>query len=412
MVTENRASYHRRSSATPPPPVLRFRIPAVALVLALAAAPALAAPYRPAADSQVVERLPRSAVGNDGELATLRRAVARDPGNAGLAARLAERYMAEVAAEGDPRFVGYAQAALASWWSQPAPPLDVRVMRAVILQFDHRFDAAMADLQSVLQVQPEHLQALAWVAAIAMVRADYPRAREACEKVAPLTSDLNAAACMAAVDSVTGRAAAAASALHEALAEADDASPQERLWALTRLAETEERLGEAGAAERSYREALALGVSDSYLLAAFADFLLDAGRGAEVIALLKGRERSDLLLLRLAIAAKATADPALAGWSSALAARFDAARRRGDATHQKEEARFALQVLGDAARALPLAQQNFAQQREPADARMLLEAALAARQPAAAQAALEWMRQSGIESRRLQSLAAQLRALK
>ncbi len=127
--------------------------------------------------------------------------------------------------------------------------------------------------------------------------------------------------------------------------------------------------------------------------------------------LLKDQTRSDLLLLRLAIAAKALDDPALAGWRADLSARFDAARLRGDAVHEKEESRFALAVLGDSERALALARRNFAVQREAADARILLEAALAARQPEAGQAALQWLADTGHDGLRLNELARRLQAL-
>ena len=95
-----------------------------------------------------------------------------------------------------------------------------------------------------------------------------------------------------------------------------------------------------------------------------------------------------------------------------VAARFAAAQARGDTTHQKEEARFALAVLGQAERALLLAQANYALQREVADARILLEAALAAHQPAAAAPVLQWMASSGVESVTLQALAARIKALR
>ena len=91
-----------------------------------------------------------------------------------------------------------------------------------------------------------------------------------------------------------------------------------------------------------------------------------------------------------------------------MAARFDAAERRGDTTHEKEQSRFVLALQGDPARALTLAQRNFAVQREPADARILLEAAIAAKQAAAAEPVLQWMKKSGIDSVVLKKLAAQL----
>ena len=372
-----------------------------------------AAPFLPQSDRQVLEVLPaRAADPRMRELRELRRELAGNPRDLDVAVRLARRYHEEVAAEGDPRYIGYAQAALAPWWNEVDPPPQARVMRAILLQFSHQFDAALADLQAAVATDPANGEAWSWSAAIHMVRADYAPARQACEQFRPYASPLIGVACLASVDSVTGRAGAAAAALRSALDAAPSTPPEEQLWALTRLAETEERRGEHAAAEAAYRRALALDISDGYLLAAYADFLLDRGRPAEVLALLKDKSRSDLLLLRLALAAQAAGDPALKARREELAARFAAARLRGDTVHQKEEARFALQLEGQAERALALALANYAVQREPADARIVLEAALAAKQPQAAQPVLKWMADSGVESVALASLAQQLKVLK
>jgi predicted Zn-dependent protease len=282
----------------------------------------------------------------------------------------------------------------------------------MLLQFNHRFDAALADLDAAVAAEPENAAAWSWRTAILMVQARYGEARLSCQQMAGLTTPLVAVACRAQVDAATGQAGPAAAALRAALQAAAGASPDERLWCLTRLAETEERRGAYPAAESAFREALALGIPDVYLQAAYADFLLDRGRPAEVLALLQGRGRADVLLLRQAQAAKQVGDPKAASLAGELAARFDAARRRGDATHRKEESRFTLAVQGDAARALALAQENFAAQREPVDARILLEAAVATRDRAAAQPALDWMAASGIQSLALQPLADSLKGLK
>ena len=368
-----------------------------------------AAPHRPSDDAEVLEVLP-TAPGDPAtrELAALARRLAERPGDAALAVTVAWRYYELAAAAGDPRYVGYAQAALAPWWALPEPPAAVRVLRAVLLQYGHAFEPAAADLEAVLRQTPDDVQAWAWLAAIRMVQARFREARTACERAAPLTTPLNAVACGAAVDAVTGRGSAAAAALDAALAADPGASAAERLWALTRLAETRERLGHFDAAEAAYRAALALQIDDVYLEAAYADFLLDRGRAAEVVRRLVDRRRADVLLLRLAIAGQATNDPRAADWRLQLGARFDAARLRGDALHRKEEARYALQLQGDARRALALARENFELQREPADARVLLEAAVAAHDAQAAAPALAWRRDSGIESVVLDRLAAAL----
>jgi hypothetical protein len=80
-------------------------------------------------------------------------------------------------------------------------------------------------------------------------------------------------------------------------------------------------------------------------------------------------------------------------------------RRSADQTHQREQARFAFAVQRDTGRALELARSNFAVQREPADARILLESAIAAGDPKAAQPALDWLRDTGIEAPQLLLLA-------
>ena len=391
-------------------PALRQRLFPLMLLLSLSAL-ATAAPFIPASDAQVLATVPaRASDPAARELAALRQAWRQQPNDLATALRLAERSFAQVGVEGDPRYIGQAQAVLQPWWTLPDPPVAVRVLRAQLLQFDHRFDAALADLDAALAAQPDNGTAWSWRTAILMVQADYARARQSCESLAPLATPLISAACLAQVDAVTGHAAEAASRLRAAL----DANPQadaaERLWSLTRLAENEERRGAYAQAEAAFRAALALGLSDVYLQAAYADFLLDRGRPAEVLTLLADGARADVLLLRLALAASAAGNRDATRWRDSLAARFDAARQRGDTSHRKEESRFVLALQGDTARALQLAQQNFAEQREPADARILLEAALAARQPDAARPALDWMAAHRVESVVLQGLAAKLKA--
>ena len=374
----------------------------------------MAAPYAPATDDVVVETVPARALDPAArEMQALRQAWRANPQDLGHATRLAWRYQAEVAATGEPRYMVYIHATLQPWWALPDPPAEVRVLRAVVLQFDHRFEPALADLQAVLRLEPDNTPAAAWQLAIRMVLADYAGARNSCEKMAGLVSRLINVACHAQVDAATGRAGPAAAALRVALQDAQQRQGDigERLWSLTRLAEIEERRGDLAAAEAAFEQALALGQTDVYLMAAHADFLLDRGRAADVLLRLQDRGRADVLLLRLALAAKTRGDAKAADYARELQARFDAARLRGDTSHLKEEARFALSVRGDGPLALKLARENWAEQREAADARVLLEAALAARDRAAAASVLKWLADNNFEDVRLRPLAERLKAL-
>jgi hypothetical protein len=376
-----------------------------ALLLPAFALPAAAAPHVPKDDSAVLERLPgRRDDPAMAELRALRAATAANPSDSEAAARVAKRYFELANAEGDPRYVGYAEAALRQWPGQDAP-VEVVYVRGLLRQYRHDFDAALKDFELVLQREPAHFGARAWRAALYMVRADYAAAAREC---AALPEGLYASGCSAYVDATTGKLRAAYERLSGTLRQADT-EPAEKLWLLTRLGEMAWRLGDAPAADRHFREALGLGQDDNFLLAAYADFLLEQRREKELVQLLKGWTRSDTLLLRLAQAEKQLGAPDAAAHIQALGDRFAAASLRGERLHMGEEARYLLDLKGDARAALTVALDNWKEQREPRDALVVLEAAAAAKDAKAAAPVLKWLEDSGFESGKMRRIAASLK---
>ncbi|TAG34273.1 MAG: hypothetical protein EAZ34_06030, partial [Polaromonas sp.] len=69
---------------------------------------------------------------------------------------------------------------------------------------------------------------------------------------------------------------------------------------------------------------------------------------------------------------------------------------------------FELDIEGNAAKAVVLASENYAVQKEPRDADILMRAALAANQAKSAQPALDWLRTSRYEDPAISQLASQL----
>ena len=394
---------------------------AVALAVFSASPATRAAPHIPAHDNVIVEKLPVRA--NDPaarHLRELRLAHTAAPDNRDVAVQLARSYFDLASAEGDPRYVGYAEAALRPWTTLPEPPTDVMLMRALIRQYRHDFGPALRDLDAVLSAEPGNTEALQWQFALHLVQADYAAARQRCTVLAPLTTPLAATACTAILDGINGQSRQAYARLAAALAlrtstgtgtAAGAIDADYRQWLLTRLGEMALRAGNKTQAEKHFREAIATGVTDGFVLAAYADLLLEEKRPAEVVTLLKDWVASDILLLRLALAEQALRAPLAAAHQQALANRFAAAALRGDKLHQQEESRFALQLQGDAAKALALAVENWTSQREPRDARVLMEAALAHGDAAAAKPALDWMASTGFEEPRYRELAAALARL-
>ncbi|MEK6639770.1 MAG: hypothetical protein AABZ17_03770, partial [Nitrospirota bacterium] len=123
--------------------------------------------------------------------------------------------------------------------------------------------------------------------------------------------------------------------------------------------------------------------------------------------LLQHETRADGLLLRLTLAEQALHLPMSKNHTAELAARFAAGRERGTRVHVREEARFTLALLHDPQAALTLAQANWEIQKEPWDARLLLETALASGSHHAARPVIVWLRTNHVEDMRLQQLIAQ-----
>lgn len=388
---------------------VRFVIPMVLLAALLVTATTVSAiPYIPDDDQQILASASfRTADPATRELRALRSHLRAHPDDLEAAIDLAKGYIQRNRAEGEPRYLGYAQSVLAPWSSSTLPPTPVLLLQATINQSLHHFDRALADLDDVLARDPKNAQAWLTKASLLRVQGKYAEARTHCQPLARLAGPLVSLTCLSDIASLTGHAGRS----HEVLMRSLDwpvASLRERLWLLVVLAESAARTGDAAMAERHFREALQLDLRDQYLIGAYADFLLDPGRAAEVEQWLRRETNSDGLLLRLALAEQARSLPIAQEHVGTLRARFAAGRQRGDTIHLREEARFTLALLHDAHAALKLAQANWEVQREPADARILLESALAAGRPAAAQPVLDWLKQSGIEDRQLLGLAKQI----
>src|SRR5258707_360630 len=82
---------------------------------------------------------------------------------------------------------------------------------------------------------------------------------------------LRAAGCSAYVQATTGKTREAYEQLSGTLRRHPEALAEAKLWTLTRLAEMAWRLEDHAAADRLFNQALALGLDDNFLLAAYAD---------------------------------------------------------------------------------------------------------------------------------------------
>jgi tetratricopeptide (TPR) repeat protein len=242
-----------------------------------------------------------------------------------------------------------------------------------------------------------------------MVQGDYAAAGKDCARVSAAAGLQYGFACAGNLRSYLGQSAQGIALLHQAETTDPSVPASYRAWIHGLLAEAAERLGDWPLAEQQYRSALRLLPRDNFLLVAYADFLLDRGRPEEVLTLLAEDAQSDTAYLRLALAQAALHKPDANRYVWIMAARFEALALRGDDFFGREEARFALELQHDPEAALDLARRNWQVQRAPWDARVLLQAALAAHEPRAAQDALQFLAKTHLQDPVIESLAGRLR---
>jgi tetratricopeptide (TPR) repeat protein len=367
------------------------------------------APFVPQSDAESLQQVPSI---SDPAVAQIRRLqAARDaaPQDLSSALALANAYVDYSRQVGDAHYAGYAEAVIAPWMKSMPRPVDVLVTQATILQYRHQFDAARGLLQEVLRRDPRQGQAWLTLATLDMVQGDYSAASHDCAQVAGNAGVEWALACGGSLRSYIGQGTQSLAMLRQAEAAGIKAAAGYQAWVQGLIAETAERLGDWPLAEQHYRHALQLLPRDNFLLVAYADFLLDRGRPAEVLPLLATQSQSDTAFLRLALAQAALGSPDAGRYTWIMAARFEALTLRGSDFFGREQARFALQLQHDPATALDMATRNWQQQRAPLDSRVLLEAALAADQPQAAAAALEFLQKTHLQDATVTPLVAQLR---
>ena len=364
---------------------------------------ALAAPYTPASDAQVLaEVLPGSA-----HTSVMTRDLART--RADVALPLAQFYIARSRATGDLRYLGYAEGELLPWVGSPSPVQPTAlVLQATILQSRHAFDPALVELDRALAIAPNNAQGWLTRATILRVLGRYPEALLSCGRLAPEAESSVVQLCEQSLRALTGH-------LQEAYAEVESIPPAAlpppiQAWRDSELAEMAERLGEDTAAERWFREGLRVAPEDVYLRAAYADLMLLHGRAAETLQLLSGYGSFEPLLLRIVIAQRLLGDTGTAtaaGRATATAqARLESAfaleEQRGESVHRREQARFLLDVEHRPEASLAAALENWRVQREPDDVLILLRAAREAGRPDAAKGARDFLAQNQLQDSRLE----------
>ncbi|MCZ6578391.1 MAG: hypothetical protein O6927_03455 [Gammaproteobacteria bacterium] len=342
-------------------------------------------------DDEVLLVLPTFSARESGRERALKTLVQASPRDIVPVAALAQLYIERSRSESDPRYLGYAQHLLGPWWQEDSPPPAIQRLRAILLQGQHRFKPAIADLDDLLQRDPHDAQSLLTRATVHQVLGNYREALADCLRLSRY-APLHAIACTGSILSLTGRAASAQTLMSRIEPQLPNEPVATRQWVLTLRGEIAERGNQIEQAERYYRLALNEPLRGPYLLRVYSQFLLRKGQALDALALLRDETHDDSLLLHAAIAAQRIDDKELLRqYMGLIDTRLRNARLRGSSSHYYLAGRYALEIEQLPAKALRLARANWLQSKEERDTELLAAAAVANGDQAVLREIEHWM---------------------
>lgn len=351
------------------------------------------APYKPSEPGAVLLQIPPSAE-------QVRR-ISHAQLNVTQATNLARIFIQRARSTADPRELGYARGVLQPWWNQAEPPNEVLLMRATLRQSWHDFDGALDDLSRVLETQPRNAQAWLTRATILRVQGRYPEAAQACTALSELSDPFVATLCSAAIDGLSGQLTDARARLSALQSQRQTQPAAIDAWYLAERIDMAIRAGDDAESQALFDIALSEYPDDIDIRATHAHWLIAHDQAQKVIEQIPADTQADALRLPLYLAMKATNHPSQQALAAQLSAGFAAGSRRDRSPHRRTQALYLL-ARGQHLDALRVARENWNEQREPDDARLLLESAARAQQPEAADTVRRWLTRSGLQDTRLE----------
>jgi tetratricopeptide (TPR) repeat protein len=342
----------------------------VMLVLSLADY-AYAKPYVPASENQIIYVFETPE-----ELSTinkLREKLKVNPGNYEILNRIIVLYLKLGREKSDPRYFGYAEALLTPYLKNDNLPETIVIHWADILQHQHRFDEALLVLNEMAKNKSSQSQVYLMRAIIYLSQGDYKMALNNCKSLISRASNLLTISCVSQVKSLTGKLQPSFDLLEDTIKRSHNSEIEERVWALTILADMAIRIGDFFAAEKYYLQGWKLNSKDYYILANYTDLLLKKKQYKRVISLLGEYTYVDSLLLRLAIASRKSGSLKGEKYVTQLESIYKLSELRGEKTHLRDHARFYFEIKNNIKKAYYIAKLNSNNQKDPEDVKLLLK---------------------------------------
>lgn len=371
--------------------------------------------YTPAASAVVLSSSVHAQGGRQGELRALDQAWRAQPQNLDAALAYARAVFTLGLTEGDLRWFGSAKAALTPWWQATDLPADGFFLRGLVKQGFHAFDAGLQDIQQAIAKAPRRAEFWSWRFALHLLLADMAAARQDTEEMARLFGPQEAQVYRAVLLYRTGQPQPAIGLLNTAIRAAQFQDPSSQVWLGFHLGEAHRVAGQPDQALAVWGKQLQASPQSHLLRLSLSELLNQQGqyRQARAVATAAHAATSsmtDALLMQALLASRGLKDADEARLASQMDARLKSQALRQEALIERPKLIYQIAYGQNLAAGLALSIENWRLQKEPPDAVLFAQAALALGQARAAEPVVLWAEKTGYTDPQLTPLLQQLKA--
>ena len=367
-------------------------------VLAAASPAAAQERFLPAASAVVLSSSVHAQGGRQAALRSLDLAWRAQPQDLNAALPYARAVFTLGLTEGDLRWFGSAKAALAPWWTAADLPAEGYFLRGLIKQGFHAFDVGLQDIDRAIALEPRRAEFWSWRFALHLLLADMASARQDTDEMARLFGSQEADVYRAVLLYRTGQPLPAVQMLTRAMRSPDNQDASSQDWLGFHLGEAHRVAGQPAQAIALWGQRLKASPQSHLIRLSLADLLNQQGQyrqakntATATVTAANGNapnntaSMTDALLMQAVLASRGLKDPDESRLASQLEARLQSQALRQEALIERPKLIYQIAYGRDLKAGLALSIDNWQLQKEPPDAVLFAQAALALGQARAAE---------------------------
>jgi Tfp pilus assembly protein PilF len=379
--------------------------------------------FKPTESAVVLSASVHAASGRLNSLRSLDKAWRSQPQNLPSALAYARAVFTLGLTEGDLRWYGSAKAALTPWWTAADLPAEAYFLRGLVKQGFHDFQDGLQDINRAIALEPARAEFWSWRFALHLLLADMTAAQNDIDAMGRLFGPEEAQVYRAVLLYRSGQPLPAVDMLSQALRSPNyqDASSQD--WLGFHLGEAHRVAGQPDRALAVWGRRLKASPQSHLIRLSLADLLNQQGQYRQAkntamatVATSMGNGQNntatmtDALLMQAVLASHGLKDPDEARLASQLEARLQSQALRQEALIERPKLIYQIAYGRDLKAGLALSIDNWQLQKEPPDALLFVQAALALGQARAAEPVVKWAEKTGYTDPQLAPMLAQLQS--